>query len=68
MLELLRKFEDESAEHAEASEEDEDESDLAQRFASVNLGESLNVGSSRRILDSYGTLKTPSLLTPSGRC
>lgn len=47
MLELLKKFEDESVEDAEALEEDEDESDLARRFASVNLGESLNIGSSR---------------------
>ena len=47
MLELLKKFEDESAEDAEALEEEEEESDLARRFASVNLGESPNLGPSQ---------------------
>ncbi|KAF5336161.1 hypothetical protein D9611_006356 [Ephemerocybe angulata] len=37
MLDLLKRFEEESAEDAEALEADADESDLAQRFAAVDL-------------------------------
>ncbi|KAJ3519340.1 hypothetical protein NMY22_g13251 [Coprinellus aureogranulatus] len=37
ILELLKRFEEESAEDAEALDEEEDESDLAKRFASVDL-------------------------------
>lgn len=68
MLELLKRFEEESAEDAEALEEEEDESDLSRRFASVDLGASPVQSPRNTAVFNSPSIQTLSRLTLSGLC